>query len=334
MNRLFCLLGLAGLLLAAGCRKDDLVDCAPTPPSPPTPPTPPTPPGPPTSNLSLADFCRRNRGAIQYFGFAPNQIKTISTAGGATLTFPGSAISYLLPTGLPTGDSILVRLREIYKVPDMVLNDMPTVAQNQQLLISGGEFSIQLVRSRSTDRVRAVAVGTSLISLRSPMPNPQDLAPQQLWQQPFTQGSLLGWQTSAVAPYPAVQIQSPFYQTNLPLDSLSWWNIDRIWPAYAGATLTPTVVEVPTASAVGETRVYLRPTGANGLARLSATGSTYTQWQANMPIGANMQAIVLQSLNGQLYFGTQLFTVQSGVVIKPPLTAVSEAAAVALIRQL
>jgi hypothetical protein len=53
-----------------------------------------------------------------------------------------------------------------------------------------------------------------------------------------------------------------------------------------------------------------------------------------MPLGAAMQAIVLQSLNGQLYFGTQVFTVQSGVVIKPPLTAVSEAAAVALIQQL
>jgi hypothetical protein len=167
------------------------------------------------------------------------------------------------------------------------------------------------------------------------MPNPQDtLFAQQLWQQPFTSNGLVGWQTSAITPYPAVQRQSGFYRSSIPLDSLSWWNIDRIWQAYSGATLTPTVVEVPTASAVGETRVYLRPAGANGLARLSATGIAYLQWQADMPLGANMQAIVLQSINGQLYFGTQLFTVQSGVVVKPTLTAVSEADAVRLIRQL
>jgi hypothetical protein len=212
----------------------------------------------------------------------------------------------------------------------MVLSDMPTTTPTQELLLSGGEFSVQLWYRLSRVRVQ----GTGMPALQSPMPNPQDLSPQLLWQQPFTQGSLLGWQTSAVAPYPAVQIQPPFYRTTLPLDSLSWWNIDRAWPAYAGAALTPTVVEVPTASALGDTRVYLRPVGANGLARLSAIGSTYTQWQATMPLGAAMQAIVLQSLNGQLYFGTQVFTVQSGVVIKPPLTAVSEAAAVALIQQL
>jgi hypothetical protein len=212
----------------------------------------------------------------------------------------------------------------------MVLNDMPTASSTQEVLLSGGEFNIQLWYRRS--RVRAQ--GTTLPVLQSPMPNPSDVSAQLLWQQPFTAGSLLGWQTSAVAPYPAVQVLPPSYRTALPLDSLSWWNIDRVWPAYAGAALIPTVVEVPTASAIGETRVYLRPAGANGLARLSATGSTYTQWQGSMPLGASMQAIVLQSINGQLHFGTQLFTVQNGVIIKPALTAVSEAAAVSLINQL
>jgi hypothetical protein len=236
----------------------------------------------------------------------------------------------LLPSGQATTDTLTLYLRELYKVPDMVLDDMPTTSSAQELLLSGGEFNIQLWYRRS--RVRAQ--GTALPALQSPMPNPLDLSAQLLWQQPFTAGSLLGWQTSAVTPYPAVQVAPPSYRTTLPLDSLSWWNIDRVWPAYSGATLTPTIVEVTTASAIGETRVYLRPAGANGLTRLVATGTTYTQWQANMPLGASMQAIVLQSINGQLYFGTQLFTVQSGVAIKPALAAVSEADAVRLIRQL
>lgn len=336
MNRLLILASLTGLLLVTSCRKDDPVTCAPTPvPTPPV-PTPPAPtlppaPTPPTSNLTLAEFTRRNQASRQYFRIAASRTQAFTTAGGATLTFPGAALSYLLPSGVPTTDTLTVYVREIQQVPGMVLSDMPTTAQTQEILLSGGEFSVQLWRGAS--RVRVLPLGTSLPTLQAPMLNPQDLTAQLLWQQPFAPGTT-GWQTSTGTPYPAVQIQPPFYQASIPLDSLSWWNIDRNWPAYAGATLTPTVVEVPLASALGETRVYLRPAGANGLARLSASGSTYTQWQGNMPVGTSMQAIVLQSISGQIYFGTQLFTVQSGVVVKPTLTAVSEAAAVALIQQL
>jgi len=330
MNRLLLWVGAAGLLVA-GCKKDDVVDCTPAPA--PTPPivTPPTPPAPPTSNLSLAEFTRRNSAPVQYFRFTPNIAWTITTRGGARLALPANYFS--LPSGILVSDTCYLRVRELYSVPDMVLADMPTNAvQPQSLLLSGGEFSIQAWQAG----VRLQGSGTTptgqfrLLELASPAVAGQDSIGQQLWQQPFVQGRLLGWQ---LASYPDVRTQSGINRASIPLDSLSWWNIDKLWSGYAGASLVATAVETP-ASAAGETRVYMRPVGLNGLIRLVSSGSAGTQWQASMPVGATMQCVVLQSINGQLYFGTQVFTVQAGTVIKPTLTTVSEADAVRLIRQL
>jgi hypothetical protein len=336
MNRLLLWVGAAGLLLA-GCKKDDVVDCTPTPPPTPpvvTPPTPPvvTPPTPPTSNLSLAEFTRRNSAPVQYFRFTPNIVWTATTQAGAKLTLPANY--FHLPNGALASDTCILQVREIYSLPDMVLADMPTgTVQPQSLLISAGEFSIQA--RQGTVRLRAVGTSANTqLDLTSPRLAGQDSTGQRLWQQPFNiaqNNTLLGWQTQAS--YPSVQTYSRFNQVYIPLDSLSWWNIDKLWSAYAGASLVTTSIE-PTASAASQTRVYVRPVGLNGLIRLNSSGGAGTQWQANMPLGANMQAIVLQSTNGQLYFGTQSFIVQAGEVIKPTLTAVSEADAVRLIRQL
>jgi hypothetical protein len=323
MNRLLLWVGAAGLLLA-GCKKDDVVDCTPAPPVV-------TPPSPPTSNLSLAEFTRRNSAPVQYLFFAPNIFWTITTQAGAKLRLPANC--FHLPSGALASDTCYLKVREIYSVADMVLADMPTgtgTVQPQSLLISAGEFSIQAWQR--TVRLRATGNSTSTQpDLNSPRLAGQDSSGQQLWQQPFVQGRLVGWQTQTS--YPSVQTYSRFNQVSIPLDSLSWWNIDKLWNGYTGASLVTTSVETP-AAASGETRVYVRPTGLNGLVRMNATSSASTQWQATMPQGATMQAIVLQSINGQLYFGTQQFTVQSGVTIKPTLTAVSEADAVRLIRQL
>jgi hypothetical protein len=219
----------------------------------------------------------------------------------------------------------------------MVLADMPTgTTPPQTLLISAGEFSIQAWQG--SVRLRADgSLANALLGLASPRVAGQDTTGQLLWQlvtdfRQVPQGRFPGWQTQSS--YSPVQTTPAFNRAAIPLDSLSWWNIDKLWSAYAGASSVTTSIETPAATTSDGTRVYVRPTGLNGLVRMNASGNAGTQWQASMPQGANMQAIVLQSINGQLYFGTQQFIVQSGVAIKPTLTAVSEADAVRLIRLL
>lgn len=309
MNRSFCLLGIAGLLLAAGCRKDDVVDCAPV-----------------TSNLSLKDFVRRNGVPTQPFTINLGQTQSLTTRGGAVVTFPVN--SFLTPTNSVATGTAQVRIREVYSVADMVLTDMPTSMPGyRDMLVSGGEFNIQV---SGAQRLRLQA-GSSL-TLQSPIPPNQDTTQQYLWKQTAAMlaTDTAGWQWAS-----GLRAQSlpGLYRTLIPLDSIGWWNIDQFWHAYRSSGVASVAITTP-ANPLTDTRVYLRPIGYNGLARVAPANTTGMNWRTTMPVGVEMVAVVLQSVNGQLYYGTQKVTIQNNLVIVPPLTAVSEADAVRLIRQL
>jgi len=325
MNRICCLLGLAGLLLAASCRKDDVVDCAPV-----------------TSNLSLEDFTRRNGVPVQTFSLALGStaqvVQTFTTSSGARVAFP--SVGFLLPNGTAATGTAQVRIREIYSVPDMVMSNMPTqLLGTRQLLISGGEFSIQVWQNGTRLRL---AAGPARVVVNSPVPTGASTGQQSLWQQQATLvPDSAGWTTPPSPPAPSgndtIRIVGtpPVYQTSIPLDSVSWWNIDRLWSLYQTAPVGTVTVQVPAIpNSSSSTQVFLRVVGLNGLARLYPSNAARTSWSASMPTGASMKVAVLQSIGGQLYFGTQSITTQNGLVVAPTLTAVSEADAVALIRQL
>lgn len=253
--------------------------------------------------------------------------QTITTAGGATLTFP--AAGFLLPSGAVATGSAQVRVREIYSVPDLVLANVPTnILGRGNLLVSGGEFSIQV--GQNATRLR-LAPGLAT-TLQSPIPAAQDTTRQRVWQQTaiFVGTASTGWQPTNA---PAVQPLPGVYRATLPLDSIGWWNIDQFWHAYYGSGTVRALVKI-TATATAETRVYLRPVGYNGLLYLSKNNSRAPNgWAAPRP-GAAMIAVVFQWADGQLYYGTQRVTIASGQVISPVVTAVSEAEALRLIRQL
>ena len=328
MNRLLLLLGMAGLLLAAGCRKDDVVECAPV-----------------TTTSALDGFTQRNGAPVQTFSLPLGIIGTapqvVVTSSGAGITFPTT--SFLLPNGSAATGTAQVRVREIYSVADMILSNMPTMrGGSRKLLISGGEFSIQVwqngVRLRLAPGARVV--------VRSPVPAGASSGQQYLWQLPATRllGDSAGWipptplpPSGFPSPSDTIRITNtpPIYQTPIPLDSISWWNIDRLWQLYQTApsgTVTLQFPAIPTGS-TGSTRIFLRPVGLNGLIS-PYINSTQVSWSGQLPTGANMVAAVLQSINGQLYFGSQPFTTQTAVTVAPTLTAVSEADAVRLIKQL
>lgn len=308
MNRLFLLLGLAGLLLSAGCRKDDVVDCVPA-----------------TSTSSLKDFSRRNGATTQLFTIDLGQTQSLTTRGGAVLTFPAN--SFRTPSNsLATGTG-QVRVREIYSVADMVLSNMPTsMTRYGTMLVSGGEFNIQVWGAQRLQ----MQAGSSM-TLQSPIPPAQDTTQQYIWNQ--TAAVLVtdtaGWQWSGLR----AQSLPGLYRALIPLDSIGWWNIDQFWHLYRTAAIGQITVTTP-ANPRNETHVYLRPVGFNGLARLAPDYGAGISWTGTMPVGADMIAVVLQSVNGQLYYGTQRVTIQNNLVIFPALTAVSEAEAVRLIRQL
>ncbi|NML66010.1 hypothetical protein HHL22_12425 [Hymenobacter sp. RP-2-7] len=326
---------MAGLLLAS-CRKPDLLLCGPTqtttaPPTT-TSPTPTTP----TSSISLNAFFSKYGAAMQRRGFVIGQGQPIRTAGGAALSVAG--VNFVSSTNAVAQDSAYLYLREVYTVPQMVLSDLPTMSQAGQLLVSGGEFYMQ-VRAASGQRLRALPTASSPAQpvWQSPVPPEQDTTPQQYWQKPAAEAdwTLLPNVFVQTVAQPTL-VAGPAYQTTMLLDTLLYRNIDQVWRFYQGsATLGTVAVTTPT-TAANETRVLLRPVGFNGLFRMRANSASGTNllWTAALPLGATLKAVVLQSVNGQLYVGSQLFTMQSAVALTPPLTAVSEAEALAFIQAL
>jgi hypothetical protein len=310
-----------GVALLAACRKDDIIVCEPA---------------------GLMAELAQAAPPTQTFTLNLGQAQSIRTTGGATLSFPPNA--FRLPDGqtLATGQAQL-RVREIYNVADMVLANMPTTANNGELLISAGEFSIQVWQGSTRLRLVmpvATAVAPSL-TLSSPQPTVGlDTTRMRLWKLPAnafaptapdSSGWVLSWGGAPpFGPTPVIPT-SGYYNTSVALDSISWWNLDQFWHAYRDQGSARATVVVPAGATA--TRVYFRPVGYNGLARCVAESSP-DHWACNLPIGADVIAVVLQEREGQLYFGTQQVITQPNLVVTPTLQALSTAEIVRRIRLL
>ena len=325
-----------GVALLAACRKaDDVVVC--------------------TAAASPATFAdlRTAAPAVQTFTFDLGQAQSIRTRSGATLAFNANA--YRLPNGQQASGQAQLRVREVYSVPDMVLANMPTTAaSSRQVLVSGGEFDIQVWQGGTRLRLypgwSASGAGRQVLTLTSPVPPAGlDTTPMLLWQQPAAAPTVAGtirdssaWQlqtdsTGRATSVTTITTGTPaatYFRASLPLDSLSRWNLDQFWHAYAANANGPIGVTVPFTSTTTGTRVYFRPVGYNGLARGYASNASPTRWSSYLPYGVEVIALVLQERAGLLYYGTQRLTTAAGTVVTPTLEALSAAEIVQRIRLL
>lgn len=324
-----------GMALLASCREDDVILCD----------------LPVATSSAFADL-RAAAPAVERFTFNLSQAQSFRTRAGATVAFGPSA--FVLPNGnVATGQAEL-RVREIYSVPDMVLADMPTTAQvSRQMLVSGGEFNFQVWQGSTRLRMSPISPTgvVNRLALTSPVPTAGlDTTRMQLWKQlasPLagTPADSSGWQLATLpntaAGNSSVPVSlttgpatiTPYYSVAIPLDSIGNWNIDQFWHAYRNNPAGNVGVAVPVAAGL-TTRVYFRPVGYNGLARGFQSAASATFWQAYLPYGADVVAVVLQESNGQLYYGTQRFNTAANTIVTPALQALSAAAIVQRIRQL
>ncbi|GAB3588967.1 hypothetical protein [Hymenobacter daeguensis] len=331
----YCLFLLAAVSLLA-CRKDDEVVCL-------------TPAAAATNSFAAL----RLYTPFQRYTFDLSQALSLPTAQGARVAFGPNA--FVLPNGnVATGQAEL-RVREIYSVADMMLADMPTTAQvSRQMLVSGGEFTIQVWQGSTRLRMSPVSPTgvVNRLTLTSPVPTAGlDTTRMYLWKQPAsplagTPADSSGWLqvftpnaangsnpirvNTTTSPATAT---TPYYSVAIPLDSIGNWNIDQFWSAYRNNPTVSVGVAVPVAAGI-TTRVYFRPVGYNGLARGFQSAASATFWLASLPSGADVVAVVLQENNGQLYYGTQRFNTAASTIVTPTLQALSAADIIQRIRQL
>lgn len=320
-----------GLLVLAACRKDDIVICDP--------------------GVASA-FAEVTAAAppTQTFTFDLGQPHTLRTSRGTIVRFAANA--FVLPDGSPATGTAKLRVRELHTVGEIFLAGLHTnlPSYRNQLLVSAGEFNLQAWQGTVRLRWRPVGVATAIPgpSLSSPVPRAgvDTVAAMFLWNLPVAASGVgapspaadsSGWrpvrQGTQSTWNPLLQ-SGGYYTALLPLDSISWINFDQYWQPTSSAVWSSANVQVP--GGATETRVYVQPLGYTSLSRTFPVANSVAAplWTARFPNGTPVQVIVLQARDGKLYFGTERYTWQAGLLMTPPLQELTAAEIVQRVRQL
>jgi hypothetical protein len=286
---------------------------------------------------SLDSFTKRHSPPIQVFEFDPTQQQTIRTLGGARFEIKPNVITLLNGTA-PSG-TVKLQFQEIYSPADMVLANIPTMGPDKSPLVSGGEFMVRLTASATGEQL----MFTGFVRLIWPTPTRVD---------PVSAGTMLQWQlwgdagsdsttwlpstdgNGSTIPVQAVldSVTSSVHQyiiTNWP-DTLGWLNCDAYW-----ATTAPRVqVNVALEDDLTGTRIFLIPTNLNGAFRPSWNAQLQRAEQSNIPVGAELTAVVFRIRDGKYYIGTHRAAASADFMYRPVLEEVTEEELVRRIRLL
>lgn len=150
-----------------------------------------------------------------------------------------------------------------------------------------------------------------------------------LWNQPAVDISIAprdstGWQLAftLINPQGPIPILAPIplpsaaghYTAALPLDSIGYWNINRICPAYKSMPPSPIIVKVHTAATAAGMRDYFRLTGSNKLAHSVSAYLSQTCCYSTLPYGVDVAAVVLQLRAGHHFLPAPEGTSRAGHV--------------------
>ncbi len=323
-NRFLATLALAALMMA--CHKDDVTAIRPTVVEP----------------ASFAGLTTRYAPPVQVFEFDPTVAQTFTSSGGARLEM--QANSFVGTDGTaPTGRAVL-HFQEIYSPAEMILAERLTMMGFHRGLESGGEFNVSL-NEKVTGRPLRLSVRDGVSSRKLRLQSP---VPTRVLNSPALT-RMIEWTPSVSNPSFWVEIDTlsldgsnghsanplgtlpvPFvpntggangsFITSFWPNQLGWLNIDTYYPFG-----TQTVwVFLQTEAGGDETRMFFVPTGINGAFQPVSTPTNNLAMLENIPLGAELTAVVIRVQDGKYFFGTQKARVTPSIVYRPVLEQVSE----------
>ncbi|MBD2715209.1 hypothetical protein KBK19_09200 [Microvirga sp. STR05] len=323
-TQFFALLA-TGLLLFSGCKKDaDLlqIDCE-----------------EPAAQHALANFWARNGAPVQKFTFTSSTYPPQTTAKGNQLYVGSTSFAYTDGSALSANATIELEFREIETKAEMILSNMPT-SSNGMPLESGGEYYFKVTEGNK--RLRMTPQGRIYMATAYRSSSTRNSGMQLFFGQNTPNG--FNWLlpssqdvVSGVGPsQDTVTATGTLFQYIFTLnnDSLGWVNCD----AFINATpRTPVFITANgTNMTKDNTAMYLVFKRRNSVVStgILSFGSGLTLQLPNVPVGEEVDAVVLHKFNDKYYFGKQSATVAANQVIAPPIREVTEAELVAEIQQL
>ncbi|GAB3290694.1 hypothetical protein [Hymenobacter tenuis] len=311
--------GLLALPLLPGCQQgSDLVICEDG--STPTP----TPPDAPV--YSIAELQTQLGAPVQTFSYDPTRQNQFAGAKGTVVTIPANA--FIRANGVPITTPFKMELREIFGKADMVLSNMPTVS-NGRLLESAGEVYLRPAQNQRLDSIRLVPGAVIQLRTQNP-PNVASLDSMRLFVAPPTgpsSPSCFNWQIN-FDPASSLQPTSTGYVVNVSSvlydAGYGWFNCDRF---YDIADPQPILVDVPGTGVdpVKNTMVFAVFKNMNGTLRICDFTAPGTFEAKRAPGGTAISVIVIQTLNGKLYYGRQDGTIAAGFRFSPALSEITKA---------
>jgi|GEM_PF-5220219 len=284
-----------------------------------------TTPGPTPTPTSLQQLYTQMGAPVQTFTYDPSRTNIVTGGKGTVFTIPANAF---VKNGQVVKSPVELAFREIFSRADMVLSNMPTVA-NGRLLESAGEVYLRTDQDTS---LRLAPGATIQLQMPNPAINPRPdsmslfVGPGRTGANPLN--DCFSWNpnidpTSSLTPVAGghvVTVSSTLYNKGI-----GWFNCDRFYstPNPQAITVTLPFIDIDPAK---NTMVFAVFRDFNGSLRLCDFTAPGTFKTTGVPLGSAVSIFVIRTVNSKLYYGRQDGTVQAGVPFTPTLQETTPAA--------
>jgi hypothetical protein len=253
----------------------------------------------PVNIATLSSFTETNRNAGQGFTINSSVVQSITTEKGSKVEFKEN--SFVTQGGNPVTGSVDVFVKEVATPGEMILCDLPTMA-NGRLLESGGEYNI--TASQNGNQLK-LAPG-KYVKIEIPHRG-NNMSGMQVFNGAADATGKVNWSVNTNPGNIVVGDSSLFSKSNLFCDSINWINCDK----FINDPTVEFTVFPGNAPSSDSTNVFVHLTGRNTVAKMNWTqGLSY--FKSNMLLAVPSTLVGISMKNGQLYASVISVNIQNG----------------------
>lgn len=251
-----------------------------------------------TANYSLDDYYQENRdNALQTFVVDANSPIEIHGEQGTTVTI--AANNFTDAYGNVITGNVEVKLIEIFSKPDMVMMDMTTITVDGGILVSGGEFFLDVTLPGSDESLRPIE------PMRVHVPAETEEPDMTLW---VNNGN--GWELAAGPDRAPDGLMEPWdagYAASIM--SGGWFNFDYAPPG----PFCDVCIKVPAGTDPHTTDVFISIDGQMTMVHVpSSAFNGFDMYCTAMPSGETVSIVVIQMDPAT---GMNMYTIVYSVVV-------------------
>jgi hypothetical protein len=259
---------------------------------------------------SVEDFYKKNRVSEQSYTVSATSGGVKTTAAGNKIYFPDNA--FVTKTGTPVTGEVSISVKEYLTPFDMILNNMPTMADGIPLE-SGGEYKIS---ATSNNQELELATGKFV---RIQMTKGNSNNAMQVFKGTEDNQGNVNWTLNQTPGNIVVGDSTLFAGSSLFSSSIGWLNCDKFYNEPT-VSFRANPVNAPSGDSIN---VFVHLTGKNTIVKMSWTrGLPYFESDKLLAVPSTFVGIGVR--NGKFYAGFASSNVKEGGSVTLNFSACSE----------